>query len=228
MKYNQTVHGKLIQRVNRFIAKVVIEDQIVQVHIKNTGRLIELLTPGADVLLERSGNPNRKTAYSLIAVNKAGTWINIDSLAPNAAVWSAMRAGRIPEFGHADVLKKEVTYGSSRFDLYWEKGNEKGFIEVKGVTLEKDGVAMFPDAPTKRGAKHVMELVNARENGYHAAVLFLIQMSGCHVFTPHQQMDPQFTLAVEQAAEKGVRILAYDSNVTKSKLVLNQSVPVQL
>lgn len=228
MKYNKIVYGTFIQRVNRFIAEVRIENKNEHVHIKNTGRLIELLTPGAEVLLEWSGHPKRKTAYSLIAVNKAGNWVNIDSQAPNAAVWTAMKMGKITEFGQVDVLKREVTYGSSRFDLYWEKSDKKGFIEVKGVTLEKDGVAMFPDAPTKRGTKHVKTLIDASENGYHAAILFLIQMDGCHLFTPHEKMDPPFASVVKQAAEKGVRILAYNSKVFENELILNQPVPVHL
>src|SRR5699024_4915857 len=135
---------------------------------------------------------------------------------------------RVVELGQVDKLKKEVMYGSSRFDLYWEKGEKRGFIEVKGVTLEKNGVAMFPDAPTKRGTKHVKELMNARGNGYHAAILFLIQMDGCHLFTPYEKMDPSFASVVRQAAEKGVRILAYNSKVFENELILNQPVPVRL
>lgn len=228
MKYGKTVYGKFVRRVNRFIAEVELEGKRETVHIKNTGRLKELLLPNTEVLLEWSGNPNRKTAYSLIAAKKGERWVNIDSLAPNAVVFEALQAGRLSSFGKVDAIKKEVTFGSSRMDLYWEKGEEKGFIEVKGVTLEKDGIAMFPDAPTKRGTKHVKELLSACENGYHAAILFVVQMKGCQYFTPHREMDLDFAEAISIADEKGVHILAYDTIVEKQELILDQTIQVQL
>jgi len=228
MKYGKVVHGQLEKRVNRFIAEVFIDGVKEQVHVKNTGRCKELLLPGVEVRLEWSGNPKRKTRYSLIAVNKNGNWINIDSQAPNVVAYEALQAGQLPEIGQPDVLKREVTYGGSRFDLYYEKDNEKGFIEVKGVTLEKDGIAMFPDAPTKRGTKHVLELIKARHEGYSTSILFVVQMKGCHAFVPNSEMDMAFADALLEASTHGVQILAYDSVVETDGLVLDQLVPVWL
>lgn len=228
MRYGKTVYGRFIKRVNRFIAEVLIDGKKEPVHIKNTGRLKELLLPDAEVLLEKSSNPNRKTAYSLVAVKKGDRWVNIDSLAPNTVVYEALHAGKLTEFPKLDVLKKEVTYGSSRMDIYWESGEDRGLIEIKGVTLEQEGVAMFPDAPTKRGTKHVMELASACQNGYHAAIFFVIQMKGCHLFTPHKHMDPPFAEAVLQAHKNGVQVLAYDTIVSGNRLELDLPVPVRL
>jgi len=178
MKYGKIVHGCFDKRVNRFIAEVFIDGIKKRVHVKNTGRCKELLLPGVDLLLEYSDSPNRKTKYSLIAVNKNGNWVNIDSQAPNAVAYEALKSGKIARFKEIDLLRREVTYGNSRFDIYFERGKEKGFIEVKGVTLEEDGIAMFPDAPTTRGTKHVLELIKAIDEGYTAAILFIIQTKG--------------------------------------------------
>ena len=189
MKYNTTQNG-IFQKVNRFIAEVIINEKVEKVHVKNTGRLKELLMPGAKVVLESSNNPNRKTKYSLIAVQKeAGNWVNIDSQAPNQVAYNAILEGKIRELGEVQQLKREVSYGHSRFDLYFETKHDKGFIEVKGVTLEKNGIAMFPDAPTTRGTKHILELVEAVKEGYRAAILFIVQMKGTKAFTPNRQMD---------------------------------------
>ncbi|GGA79185.1 DNA/RNA nuclease SfsA [Ornithinibacillus halotolerans] len=226
MKYGKIVHGILHRKVNRFIAEVFIDGVLEQVHIKNTGRLQELLISGVDVLLEWSTNPNRKTRFSLISVWKKERLVNIDSQAPNKVAYEAILAGKIKEISQVDVLKREVTYGDSRFDLYYEKGDEKGFIEVKGVTLEQDGVAMFPDAPTSRGTKHVLKLIRAREEGYRAMILFVIQMKGCHSFTPHLKMDEKFSRALQTAFREGVVIMAYDSIVTEDGLVIDKEVPV--
>jgi sugar fermentation stimulation protein A len=228
MKYGEITHGIFEKRLNRFIAEVFIYGEKEKVHIKNTGRLKELLVPGAEVLLEHSGNPQRKTKYSLVAVKKSDGWVNIDSQAPNTVAFEALDNGDLKQFGCLDVIKREVTYGASRFDIYFEKDKEKGFIEVKGVTLEKDGVAMFPDAPTIRGTKHVLELAAAAREGYTAAILFLIQMKGCRQFTPHAEMDKNFAEAVQRAAAEGVHILAYDCIVRENELVLDQPVPVKL
>lgn len=228
MKYGEIVHGKFINRLNRFIAEVFVHGIKEKVHIKNTGRLKELLRPGSEVLLELSGNPQRKTNYSLIAVKKGDGWVNIDSQAPNTVAFEALRNGKLTEFGSVERIKREVTYGASRFDLFFEKDAERGFIEVKGVTLEKDRIAMFPDAPTIRGTKHILELIKAAREGYTAAVLFLIQMKGCLQFTPHEEMDKAFAAAVQRASEEGVRILAYDCIVRESELLLNKPVPVKL
>lgn len=228
MKYEKITRGKLIKRVNRFIAKVSINGTEEDVHVKNTGRLKELLLPGAKVLMEYSNNPNRKTKYSLIAIAKKDNWVNIDSQAPNAIAFEALREGKLKEFGSVTSVKQEVTYDNSRFDLYYEKDDEKGFIEVKGVTLEKNGIAMFPDAPTKRGTKHVLELVKSVEDGYTAAILFIVQMKGCHAFIPNRDVDKTFADALLEAQQQGVHILAYDSIIKKDELILDQPIPVQL
>lgn len=224
MYYETIVHGIFKTRLNRFVAEVSINGTMELVHVKNTGRCKELLISGVDVLLENVDNPNRKTNYSLIAVNKKGTWINMDSLAPNKVVFEGIQSGKIADFGTVKQLKREVTFRSSRFDLYYENDIEKGFIEVKGVTLEKDGIAMFPDAPTTRGTKHVRELINAIKEGYAATILFVVQMKGCHTFVPNSEMDPAFAEALMDAKQQGVRILVYDCIVGGNELVIDQPV----
>lgn len=228
MKYGQIVHGRFSARLNRFIAEVFVGGVKERVHIKNTGRLKELLLPDAEVLLEVSGNPLRQTRYSLIAAAKEGRWVNIDSQAPNAAVFEAVQAGKVPELGPIVTVKREVSYGDSRFDLYYEHDRGRGFVEVKGVTLEQEGVAMFPDAPTARGTKHVLEMVRAVRGGYAGAILFLVQMKGCRAFTPHRQMDTALADALLEASRQGVHIIAYDAVVTENGLWLDQPLPVIL
>lgn len=228
MKYGEIEYGIFHQKRNRFIAEVYIHEQLEEVHIKNTGRLKELLIQGAKVVLEESQNPNRKTKYSLIAVWKNDVLVNIDSQAPNVVVHEALEMGKITEIGKVEILKREVTYGGSRFDFYYEKGKDRGFIEVKGVTLEEEGVAKFPDAPTVRGAKHVRELMHALENGYKATILFVVQMKGCKSFIPNLAMDKEFSEILSKAAEIGVEVIAYDAVVTDGELVLDQPIPVNL
>lgn len=228
MEYTNMVHGSFVKKLNRFIAEVYVNGIKEQVHIKNTGRLTNLLQPGVEVLLEFNDRPNRKTRFSLISVAKGGGWVNIDSLAPNRMAFEALKAGRLAEFGTVDHIQREVTYGDSRFDLYFEKDEEKGFIEVKGVTLDQDGVAMFPDAPTSRGTKHVLELIKAVQEGYTCAILFIVQMKGCHALTPHQEMDPAFADALRQASLQGVQILAYDTLVEEDACIIDAPLPVQI
>jgi len=228
MKYGNIVHGRFQRRMNRFIAEVEVDGVIEQVHVKNTGRLKELLRMDTEVLLEVSDRPERKTKYSLIAAAKDGAWVNVDSQAPNPVAFEALKAGWIAEIGTVSRVKREVTYGDSRFDLYYEKSEERGFIEVKGVTLQQDGIAMFPDAPTTRGTKHVMELAKAVQEGYTGTVLFVIQMQGCREFTPYRDMDPAFANALEEASRQGVRLLAYESIVTEQEIVLGAGLPVHL
>lgn len=228
MEYKKIVEGVFLQRENRFSAYVLLEGKETHVHVKNTGRCKELLLPGARVLLEEADNPNRKTKYSLVAVYKGDLFINMDSQAPNAAGAEALTEGRILEIGAVDFLRREVKFGNSRFDLYYEKGEEKGFIEMKGVTLEEDGMARFPDAPTERGRKHLLELIEAKKAGYQATVLFLIQMKGVHYFTPHWIRDAAFGEALLLAAAAGVQILAYDAVVTREGMLLDGQVPVFL
>lgn len=228
MKYSNIKRAQFIARPNRFVAQVKLDDRLEAVHVKNTGRCREILQPGVTVVLEESANPNRKMKYSLICVYKGSTLINIDSQVPNSMAYEAVKNSRLDEFKDISKLYREVTYGNSRFDLYFETPQGKGFIEVKGVTLESDGVAMFPDAPTERGTKHVMEMVNAVENGYRGYILFVIQMKGIKYFTPNKKMDPEFSEALKAAGKRGVKILAYDSIVTEDEIIIGDRVEVVL
>lgn len=228
MKYQQIVQGIFLKRVNRFIAHVLINQVEHVVHVKNTGRCRELLIPGAVVILEPSQKPERKTAFSLIAVYKGETLINMDSQVPNYVVVEGLKAGKISEIRMAQNIKKEVTYGNSRFDIYFEAGEKKNFIEVKGVTLEEDGTAMFPDAPTLRGTKHVYEMIHAVAAGYGGYIFLLIQMKGVHCFRPNIKMDPDFAQALTLADAKGVTVLAYDAQVREDEIILGNKIPIIL
>lgn len=228
MKYQHTISGQFIRRINRFLAEVLIDGKQEKVHVKNTGRLQELLIPEAHVMLEAAGHPGRKTRYSLIAVQKGECWVNIDSQAPNTVVYEALKNGEIGEFPAIRSLKREVTYGDSRFDLYFAGAEQEGFIEVKGVTLENNGIALFPDAPTARGAKHIGELTKAVQAGYAGVVFFLVQMEGCHAFAPHEQMDKPFAEALNHAKQAGVQILAYDARVTADEITIGHPLAVRI
>lgn len=228
MKYEKIVHGRFLKRLNRFIAEVIINGTKELVHIKNTGRLRELLLPEAEVSLEPSNNPNRKTRYSLIALKANGEWVNIDSQAPNAVAFEALKAGKLRELGYPHLVKREVTYQDSRFDLYFEREEKKVFMEVKGVTLAKNGMAMFPDAPTTRGTKHLVELSKAVQDGYEGVILFVVQRSGCHGFSPNHEMDHEFATALLDASRLGVQVLAYDAIVKEDELVLDKPLPIEL
>lgn len=228
MEYGKMIEARFLRRVNRFTAFVELGGQEEMVHVKNTGRCKELLLEGARVFLEEVDKEGRKTKYSLIAVYKGDALVNMDSQAPNQMAAEALAEGKIEEIGEVDFLKREVKYENSRFDLYFEKNGKKGFIEVKGVTLENDGVAMFPDAPTDRGAKHLKELVKAKKEGYEAAVLFVIQMKGVKEFRPNEERDRNFTAALREAAVAGVKILAYDCRVEVGKVKIENQIPVNL
>lgn len=228
MKYDNYVEALFIRRINRFIALVDIEGRVTEVHVKNTGRCQELFIEGVVCYLEESHNPSRKTKYSLISLYKGDKLINLDSQVPNQVVQEAILAHQINLFGAVDKLKREVTYGDSRFDLYYEQGTEKGFIEVKGVTLEIDGVAMFPDAPTVRGRKHIEGLIKGQKNGYHNAIFFLVQMDGITNFKPHYLRDKAFAEALYHAHQAGVRLLAYNAKVTPEGICLNEPVTIIL
>lgn len=231
MQYQKVVSAKFIERPNRFIAYCEVAGQVEKVHVKNTGRCRELLVPSATVYLEESNNPNRKTKYSLIAVQKGDLLINMDSQAPNSVVEEALRSGKVPLEGLEGSLtkiKREVTYGDSRFDFYLEAGMQKAFMEVKGVTLEEDGIVRFPDAPTERGVKHVEELIKAKKAGYEAYILFVVQMEKAQYFTPHEVRHPAFANALREAARQGVKILAYTCKVTPDTLQLQAPLEVKL
>ena len=228
MEYGKMVEAKFLRRVNRFTAFVELDGQEEMVHVKNTGRCKELLLEGARVFLEEADKEGRKTKYSLIAVYKGNMLVNMDSQAPNQMAAEALAEGKIEEIGKVDFLKREVKFGNSRFDIYYQQGEQKGFIEVKGVTLEEEGIAMFPDAPTERGTKHLRELILAKEEGYEAAVLLVIQMKGVKEFRPNEERDRKFTEALRDAAAAGVKILAYDCGVQVGKVWMEEKVPVKL
>ncbi|WP_352420591.1 DNA/RNA nuclease SfsA [Proteiniborus sp.] len=227
MRYHRTIEGVFVKRPNRFIAQVLIDGKEETVHVKNTGRCKELLVPGVKVILEDCvHNPNRKTRYSLIAVWKGAMLVNMDSQIPNAVVFEALKNGKIKGFEDISYLKREVTYGKSRYDIYFESKEQKGFIEIKGVTLENNGVSMFPDAPTERGTKHVLEMIEAVKEGYRGALFFLIQMKKPDVFRPNWQMDRAFSESVKLAKENGVEILAYDSIVSENSITIDKPVKI--
>lgn len=221
MHYDNVVSGIFIERINRFIAKVWINGQEEYVHVKNTGRCKELFIPGVTVFVQKSNNPDRKTQYSLISLYKNTLHINIDSQVPNAVVYEGILQGKVTEFKDLLHLKREVTYGNSRFDLYYETSHQRGFIEVKGVTLETDGIACFPDAPTTRGKKHVLELIKASSEGYVNYIFFLIQMEGINQFVPNHKTDPEFSESLALAKKSGVRVICYNSIVTENSITLN-------
>jgi sugar fermentation stimulation protein A len=229
MEYKKIVEGIFIKRPNRFIAEVLINEKEEIVHVKNTGRCKELLLPGAKILLEDcSHNPSRKTKYSLISVWKGNMLVNMDSQVPNAVVYQALKDNSINEINNLAKIKREVSFGNSRFDIYFESENQKGFIEVKGVTLEEQGISMFPDAPTERGTKHVLEMIEAVNRGYRGIIFFLIQMKGPNIFKLNWQMDSKFSEAVKLASENGVEILAYDSIVQDNRIEIGKPIELDL
>ena len=219
------VEGKFLARPNRFIAHIELDGKTEICHVKNTGRCKELLPPGATVWCERSQNPARKTQYDLICVQKGGRLINMDSQAPNAAAKQWLLNGGL---GTVENLKQESTFGNSRFDFSFTKDGRPCFLEVKGVTLETDGVCAFPDAPTVRGAKHLQELTALAKEGYGAYVLFVIQMEGVKYLHPNDATDPVFSKALRQAAKAGVTVLAMDCTVTPNTMTLNKPVEIRL
>lgn len=241
MKYRKVRKGVFLSRPNRFVAHVLIDGEEHVVHVKNTGRCREILQPKATVYLEDFTEDlrQRKTKYSLIAAEKPDSalesgyrMINIDSQAPNRAVEEALDSGviQLPGFtAGIKQIKPERTFGSSRFDFYVEGFNdEKAFIEVKGATLENHGVVRFPDAPTERGVKHIYELIKALDQGFKAFVIFVIQMQDVRYFAPNDEMHAAFGRALREAAEEGVRVLAYDCRVTESTMEVRREVTVQL
>lgn len=229
MRYPNICAGTFLARPNRFIAHVELGGAVQVCHVKNTGRCRELLVPGARVYLVESGNPARKTKYDLVAVEKETAsgplLINMDSQAPNKVFgeWAEGKCRSGPA-----LLRAETAYGNSRFDFYWEAAERRGFVEVKGVTLEEDGVARFPDAPTLRGVKHLEELVLAHEYGYEAAVCFVVQMEGMRWMEPNDATHPEFGAALRRAAGAGVEVLALECQVTPDSLEIKGPLPVHL
>ena len=224
MKYTDITEGIFIDRPNRFIANVEINGKKTVCHVKNTGRCKEILISGTKLYLQHSDNPARKTEFDLIAVEKGNILINIDSAAPNKAAAEYIRK----IFGENAIIKQEVKYGTSRIDFFVESNGEKWFIEVKGVTLEQNGRAYFPDAPTLRGVKHLNELCAAVKEGCRACALFIIQMKGVSAFSPNNITHPEFGKALKRAAESGVIIKAVDCLVTKDSMTANKEVEIIL
>ena len=225
MHYSNMVPGIFLSRPNRFIAHIEIDGKEEICHVKNTGRCRELLPRGAAVWCHRSDNPSRKTKYDLIAVQKGGRLINMDSQAPNAAAKEWLASGGL---GPIENLRAETVHGDSRFDFSFTRKGKQCFLEVKGVTLEQGGVCAFPDAPTERGAKHLRGLIQAAQEGFGAYVRFVIQMADVLYLHPNEATDPAFGAALRDAAEHGVRILAMDCAVTPDSMVIRQEVPIKL
>ena len=225
MKYPNIQQGNFLLRPNRFIAHVTLNGQVEICHVKNTGRCKELLVPGSTVWVTKSDNPLRKTKYDLIAVQKGKRLINMDSQAPNKITEEWLRAGGLKGL---TLLRPETKFENSRFDFYFEQGTVKGFLEVKGVTLENNGIVRFPDAPTDRGVKHLQELVDCRQKGFNSYVLFVIQMEGVKRFEPNWDTHPAFGDALIKAQKAGVHILAYDCKVTPDTLTINNKVKITL
>lgn len=226
---NNFITAKFIKRPNRFVAYVKINGKEEVVHVPNTGRCREILIPGTNVVLIEAKNPNRKTKYDLIAGYKNNILINIDSQVPNAVVEEALKAKKISKLKGYSIIEREKSFGDSRFDFKISNtsGNEY-YLEVKGVTLEDNGHCMFPDAPTDRGKKHLLELINVKKSGRGAGVLFLIQLSGAKSFSPHEEMDKKFADALRLAKENEVDIFAYNCKVGENYIELYKKVKVIL
>ena len=229
MKYNNIKEALFLERPNRFIAYILLDGERVKCHVKNTGRCKELLIPGqSKVYLEDHGeDTNRKTRYSLIKAVKGNRIINMDSQAPNKIAVEWLNTGAFGD--DITYIKPEQKFGNSRFDVYYERENGvKGFIEVKGVTLEEDNVARFPDAPTLRGVKHIYELIEAKRAGYEANVLFVIQMNWIKYFEPNYKTHKEFGEALKEARDNGVNVMAIDCDVTEDSVVAGEFVKVIL
>jgi sugar fermentation stimulation protein len=225
MHYANMIPGIFLARPNRFVAHVQIQGETEIVHVKNTGRCRELLPVGTQVWCQQSDNPNRKTKYDLITVRKGNRLINMDSQAPNLAAKEWLAAGGL---GEIQNLRAETRHGDSRFDFSFVKDRKQCFLEVKGVTLETDGICAFPDAPTERGAKHLRGLTEAVKNGYGGYVLFVIQMADVKYLHPNDATDPEFGKALREAAANGVEVLAVDCDVTTDEMNIGKFVPVIL
>ena len=226
MRYDRILEAKFLSRPNRFIAKVELEGKEEICHVKNTGRCRELLIPGTTVYVQMAENPDRKTKYDLITVEKGERLVNIDSQVPNRVFYEWLISGRL--FQNVTLIKPETTYKHSRFDFYVEADGKKYFIEVKGVTLEKEGAVFFPDAPTERGVKHLKELTECVSEGYEAMIFFVIQMKDVSFFSPHDETHKAFGDALREAAERGVKVMAGDCFVSKDSISPGDFVPIIL
>lgn len=226
MNYNNINKAKFIKRLNRFVAEVELNGERVLCHVKNTGRCKELLKEGVTVYLEKSDKPGRKYPFSLIAVRKGDRLVNMDSQAPNKAVYEWLEKGSA--FKNITLLKPESTYGKSRFDFYFEYEGKRAYMEVKGVTLENNGIVSFPDAPTQRGTKHINELCECVKAGYEAYIMFVVQMKDVKYFTPNAENDPDFARALIKAESEGVKILCFDCEITENEMVIKDRIVIKL
>jgi len=226
MIYDNIKPGTFLERLNRFTAYIEIEGQVEKCHVKNTGRCWELLNYGAPVLVQEIDSPQRKTSYDLIAVYKGERLVNVDSSAPNRVFEEWLSQGGI--FKNTTLIRPEKRFGVSRFDFYVEGDGRRGFVEVKGVTLEDKGVARFPDAPTQRGIKHLKDLMRCLEAGFEAYVVFIVKMKGVIYFEPNWDTHPEFGRVLCQAAELGVQVLALDCQVTENSITPGDPLKVVL
>ena len=226
MRYPNITKATFISRENRFVVTVLLNGEQIKVHVKNTGRCRELLVLGACVYLVKSDNPGRKYLYDLVAVEKGDRLINMDSQAPNVIFGEFLANGGLLQ--GITQIKPEFQFGNSRFDFYFSRGEERHLVEVKGVTLERDGVCRFPDAPTQRGTKHLRELIEATKHGYHSWVCFVIQMENAAVLCPNDDTDPSFGQALRDAADAGVHILAFSCRVIPGEVTVLREVPLDL
>ena len=225
MRYERIRTGTFLLRKNRFIAEVEMDGRVVDCHVKNTGRCRELFIPGVKAILQESNNPNRKTRFDLIAVYKNIQLLNVDSQVTNTVVEEWVKESGY--FRDLKLVQREVSYGKSRFDIYVEYGEDKrAFIEVKGVTLEENGIARFPDAPTLRGVKHVEELITCMKDGYEAYLFFVVQMKHISHVEPNWKTHPEFGYALQKAVSAGVHLLAYDCLMTEDSIQVDQPLPV--
>ncbi|MDO5852482.1 MAG: DNA/RNA nuclease SfsA [Thermoplasmata archaeon] len=226
MRYAWTKEAEFVSRPNRFVAEVILDGVREKVHVKNTGRCREILVPGTRVVLSDSRNPGRKYRYDLIAAWKGDLLINIDSQAPNRAFHEHILRGEV--FGPPSVVHPECTHGDSRFDFYVESGDRRIFAEVKGVTLEHDGVCRFPDAPTERGLKHVRGLAECVTEGYEAYAVFVVQMGRMTLFEPNADTDPDFARGLAEAEDAGVRVLCLGCDVEPDSMDISYGIPHRL
>lgn len=226
MHYSNIEKGIFLSRPNRFLAHVVVDGREVICHVKNTGRCKELLIPNCEVYVQHHDNPNRKTEYSLISVQKGNRLVNIDSQAPNIVVKEWLEHNQIIQ--EIRKIYPEKKYCNSRFDFYLEREERPAYVEVKGVTLEENGVVLFPDAPTERGIKHVYELCQCKKDGFDAYIIFVIQMQNVRYFMPNIKTHPAFGEALQHAKERGVSILAFDCKVTPDSMSISSRIPVHL
>jgi len=222
------IEGQFIERPNRFLSLVRIGDREEYAHVPNPGRIEELLLPDVTVVLRKEHNPNRKTRYTLIMVYKDGDLVSLDTMLPNSLAAEAIEAGRLKEFEGYRVVRREVQYRNSRFDLLLSKGGTLCFLEVKSVTLVKGRTAMFPDAPTLRGTRHIHHLMEAMDEGYEAAILFLIQRNDADRFTTNDDTDPKFARALRQSQKRGVKLCVYNCKISIKEVEIDQQVDILL